>query len=168
MNDKNDTEYRREIAKMRLASAFEDNRLAWKATHDFAQLCIRLLSFTHGGALIGMLTFIGHYPDLITARTPLLTALVFFSLGLFLTLVTAVLGYIAQQIFTFQEAAGAEKHVADAQGEDGANNEDAEHNYYNLGRRFQVAATLVGIVAGLLFILGVGAAVVALLNSAPR
>mgnify|MGYP007059379827 CR=1 FL=1 len=86
---------------------FETNK-AWMGHHlsaslegqkyviDFALLALKTLSIVNGGALIGMLTFIGNFPNFAQANSPIWWAFILFGGGLAFTLASLLYSYLSQ------------------------------------------------------------------------
>ena len=97
-----ETETRNRQAWLALA---EHQRASFRAVIDFASLGIRSLILVNGGAIIGILTFLGNLwtkDDAAAKATAaaVAPALSFFIIGLTLALATSLLAYVAQVGFT--------------------------------------------------------------------
>jgi hypothetical protein len=100
--------HKAEADRLRL---FETNKL-WMEHHlaastdgqkyviDFALLTLRTLSIVNGGALIGMLTFIGNFPAFADAGSPIWWSFILFGGGLAFTLASMLYAYLSQGVMS--------------------------------------------------------------------
>jgi hypothetical protein len=65
---------------------------------DFALLTLRTLSIANGGAIVALMTFAGHFPELIRSQTPLWWSFILFGGGLSFTLASMLYAYLSQGI----------------------------------------------------------------------
>jgi hypothetical protein len=141
--------------------ALAANRFA--SAGDFAQLALRSAIIANGGALVAILTFLGH-----TGRTvsgiSLWLAVIAFVLGLFAALVTVFFAFQAQAAFGRQEAAGSDKiyfHLLSDR--EKCDEEDAlETKQMAIGGKWQLAGEITYIISIVLFVLGAVAGILAL------
>lgn len=154
-----------DLVKVRQQALYSAAEMRGRAVVDFALLGLRSLLLLHGGALVGMLTFLGNFPELAQAGNALWCAFTAFIVGLLLALVAVALSYIAQQIFTLQDSAGADKVLFHYIEQPDEKLEVAELKHHKLGRALQVWAVIVSVLSVVALGVGAWAGVAALANA---
>lgn len=153
-----------ELDKLRTELLYRAAFERGKFVIDFAIMGIRSLVVINGGAIVAILTFLGHYQGT-RINDAIIDGLVYLIAGLGCALITNVLAYLAQQSFSLQEHHGANKiffmtrrsspHIVKESGID-------EDRNFSVGTTLQYAAISFAVTSFSLFSIGSIAAVLAL------
>jgi hypothetical protein len=149
-------EFRRDLDKMRAEHFYKASLERSKLVIDFALLGIRSLIIVNGGALVALLTFLGHYENT-AIQNDLWLAFGYWSAGLACALATIVFAYITQQTLTYSEHAGAQFIFFNVyRGMERAEKEQRrEHEHYHeLGGVLQIAGIQSALVSFAMFVVG--------------
>jgi hypothetical protein len=139
-------ELERELAKIRYERHLQGAIDRSRAVIDFALLGLRTLTIINGGALIGLITFLGHVEIARHAQpVPLWWAYALFVVGLFLSFGAILGAYLAQNYFNWNEMAEAERSGLQTLGRDTKEAyEDSAKHWQNGGkaRGFAIACAV--------------------------
>jgi len=125
-------DFQRDLDKARVEALYRSQAERSKFVIDFALLGLRSLVLVNGGALIAMLTFLGHNQEL-AIRRELWSGFGWLVVGLGAALGSIVCAYLSQQQFTHQEASAAEKIFMNSYGNQAKNEAAAgEHEARHL------------------------------------
>lgn len=155
-----------DFAKIMLEQAMRSSSERGQAVFDFALLALRSLLIANGGALIGLVTFLGHFQDAVRAIGAWL-AFGAFSLGVFFGLLAIMFSYLAQGFFFDAEMSAARREAYESFRFDTSQMREAEGENAIKGAHRRVVAIVCGIVAASLFLVGCGLILWALID-APR
>jgi hypothetical protein len=157
--------YKGNLVQTQVASWYALGQSTGELADQIALQGLKTLSLAHGGALVGMLTFIGHYPELVGSRSGVVTAFVMFSLGLTDTLLAMLLAYSAQLSFHRRCWTVAERLYESYAFDDPKSPHDTEElKHLNRGAMFEVGAVTAVLLSFIFFILGCGFGVFALIG----
>jgi sterol desaturase/sphingolipid hydroxylase (fatty acid hydroxylase superfamily) len=124
-----------------------------RAVVDFALLGLRGLTIVNGGALIGLITFLGHYEDVPRTHTGLWWAFGLFVVGLSFSFLAILFSYLAQTYFNWQEMTEAERLALQAVGaNDQREYEEARKEFRNGDVSRSIAITCSVISLGCFFV----------------
>ncbi|MBX9747582.1 MAG: hypothetical protein K2X34_11820 [Hyphomonadaceae bacterium] len=152
-----------EYHKVRQVHLYEMAAKRFASAADFARLGVQSALIANGGALVGMLTFLGN-TELSFAGGGLWTTFGAFVVGLVAALSAVLLAYRTQSAYGRQEAAGSDKiyfHLLnDFKPRD---EQDAEESrQMRLGGNWEIAGVIVYCVSVIAFIVGAAAGVATL------
>lgn len=155
----------RNFVQTQVASWYALGQSTGELADQIALLGLKTLSLVHGGALVGMLTFVGHYPELIRSRLGIVTAFIMFSFGLALALLAMLLAYSAQLSFHRRCWTVAERLFESYAFDDPrAPHDTDELKYLKRGAMFERGAVSAALLSFTLFILGCGFGVFTLIS----
>ncbi|MGE0532112.1 MAG: hypothetical protein AB7G40_14475 [Hyphomonadaceae bacterium] len=139
--DEEVTRYKRELDKARVEALYRSATERGKFVIDFAMLGLRSLTLVNGGAIVGILTFLGHNEHM-AVRPALWAGFSSLIAGLALSLIAIVCAYVAQHLFSFQDHHGADKIFFIARGDAAfaATSERGEDKYEKFGTWAQMLA----------------------------
>ena len=144
-----------EITKTRIEAFYRAAHDRSRFVIDFALLGLRSLVLVNGGAIVAMLTYLGHY-QVVSLHTSLWVGFTLLLLGLGVALVTNALAYISQQHFTLHEHHSADQLYFNASE---SHDQEAESRglsarHFAIGKRFQYPAIVAAFVSFGFFALG--------------
>lgn len=150
--------------KVRMAHLYELAASRFASAAEFAQLALRSVLIAHGGALIGLVTFIGTGQRSATLAAPLAVAFGAFGAGLLLALTASAMAYFTQSAFALQESEAADQTYYENLG-NAAKAEEAHRTSvreWQTGSRWEMAALICFGGCLIAFIVGAWASVQAL------
>lgn len=158
----------RELAKIRYERHLHGAIDRSRAVIDFALLGLRGLTIINGGALIGLVTFLGHVESARHAQAvPLWWAYALFVFGLFLSFIAILGSYLAQTYFNWNEMSEAERAGLQALGRDyGEDDGKNSRQQWEDGNKARTVAIVCAIGSILAFCIGAFCALAALVSTA--
>lgn len=153
----------RELAKIRYERLLHGSIDRSRAVVDFALLGLRGLTIINGGALIGLVTFLGHAEATRPLQAaPLWWAYGLFVVGLFLGFMAILASYLSQTYYNWNEVAEAERAGMQTLGRDTKEAADASTKDWSNGNMARNAAIACALGSMLCFFVGAFCALAAL------
>lgn len=158
--------HNRELSKQLALDAHRAAAERSKYVVEMAQLGLRSLVLVNGGALVGMLTFLGHNAEM-AVRRQLWEGFGWLIAGLAFALAAIIAAYLAQQTFSRSEYHEAYRLILTSYGDvDRANLEEAkEDRSRDIGGWLQIAAILIAVCSFIGFAVGCYVALDALIEA---
>ncbi len=142
-------EFARLKYQAQLTSAYERS----KAVFDFALLGLRSIVIVNGGAIVGLLTFVGNF-NRAADSAGVWAAFVCFAVGLFAALAAILASYSAQSWFYWCEELGPEINARETFEVDASDIRKRASDFLDRGMRRQRVAMASGLLSALLFLAG--------------
>jgi hypothetical protein len=137
-----------------------------RAVIEFALLGLRGLTIINGGALIGLVTFLGHYEEYPVAAGWLMWAYVFFVIGLCASFAAILCSYLSQTYFSWFELANSERDAQEIAGIDSTEKRKKASEDHKLGMIARGWAIFSAVASIVMFAAGAFTALIALSGAA--
>jgi hypothetical protein len=156
--------YKSNLIQSRLAALYSLGQSTGDAAAQFAIQALKTLSWAHGGALVGMLTFLGHNQTMVASKVWLWIGFVTFAAGLGLALLAHLPAFLSQQSYHAKCWAAAEKIFFHSYGEPQEHLDTEESTSLRRGTNLQALGVGAALLSAFCFVLGCGFSLFALLG----
>ncbi|HRK64394.1 MAG TPA: hypothetical protein PLN53_08355 [Terricaulis sp.] len=146
-------ELRRDLVRIKYEQGLASVSDRSKAVFEFAYIALKSLILVHGGALIGLLTFLGNFPQAANASGAW-WAYAAFVFGLFTALLAVIFSYAAQTYFFWAEGSNPEIEAMQSFGLDTSEAAKPAQKNARTGIRYQLCAVGSGAISALAFLGG--------------
>lgn len=146
-----------DFAKIRYEASLTATYERSKSVMDFALLGLRSLIIVNGGALVGLVTFIGNF-GAAEDNSGAVLAFTLFVFGLFSGFLAVLFSYLAQQHFFWSETHDCDREAREMFGLDTNIVRADLVNDWKIGTRYQIVAIVIALLSALMFVIGALAA----------
>lgn len=142
-----------DFAKIRYEATLTSTYERSKSVMDFALLGLRSLIFVNGGALVGLVTFIGNF-GAAEDNSGVILGFTLFVFGLFFAFLAVLLSYLAQQHFFWSEAHECDREAREMFGLDATEVRTELVGEWKVGTRYQSSAIVMALLSAIVFVIG--------------